>query len=186
MPDCEREEETRGFCKMHYMHFRRNDPSRLAPKPSVTDRFWARVNKTETCWLWTGAPTKNGGYGSLNIGRTPKAAHRISYEMAKGQIPEGMQIDHMCHTPLCVNPEHLRPVDHKRNQENLTGANRVSKSGIRGVFPHSCGNRWHVQVNHNGKCYNGGLFASIVDAEAAAVALRNKLFTHNDVDRIAA
>lgn len=126
-----------------------------------------------------------GGYGALNINNMPRPAHRISYEIANGPIPEGMQLDHICHTRMCVNPDHLRPVDHKRNQENLMGANRASKSGVRGVYMHACG-KWNVQVTHHGLRYNGGLHATLADAEAAAVELRNKLFTHNDIDRVAA
>jgi hypothetical protein len=76
-------------------------------------------------------------------------------------------------------------VDHKKNAENHRGALRTSKTGIRGVFKHSCGNRWHVQVRHHGHTYHGGLFVNISDAEAAAIALRNKLFTHNEFDRVA-
>jgi len=175
-------------CSMHYLRIKKYGTPTWH-RPTAEERFWASVNKTESCWLWTGAPTESGGYGVINIvraaGKQPYGAHRFSYELLVGPIEPGMQIDHICHTPLCVNPEHLRPVDHKRNQENLTGANRVSKSGVRGVYMHACG-KWNVQVTHNGQRYSGGLHSLLADAEAAAVALRNKLFTHNDIDRVAA
>lgn len=69
---------------------------------SAQELFWARVDKTESCWLWTG-PT-NGRYG--RIGRRTYA-HRVAYEIAHGSIPPGMFVMHTCDTPRCVNPEHL-------------------------------------------------------------------------------
>ena len=56
------------------------------------------------CWLWEG-PVFNNGYG--RIGCPYKAAHRLSFEVFNGPIPEGMVIRHKCDVPLCVNPEHL-------------------------------------------------------------------------------
>lgn len=71
-------------------------------------RFFARVNKTETCWLWTGS--KDGcGYGLIQIipKSRPLRAHRLSYEHHHGPIPAGLVVRHRCDVPNCVNPEHL-------------------------------------------------------------------------------
>lgn len=78
------------------------------PKPMV-DRFWAKVQKTDTCWLWTGA-LDYGGYGILwqGQGRSVRA-HRYSYELLVGPIPVGLTIDHICAVRNCVNPVHLDP-----------------------------------------------------------------------------
>lgn len=80
----------------------------------LNDRFWAKVKKTDTCWLWIGAP-KTGRYGQVNRGGKPKLAHRLSYEDAHGPIPDGMQIHHTCRVTKCVNPAHLEAVTPKGN-----------------------------------------------------------------------
>lgn len=80
----------------------------VGKRGSLTFRFWPKVNKTETCWLWT-ANKNNQGYGliySLEADRK-LLAHRVSWELANGPIPEGMCVLHQCDVPLCVNPSHL-------------------------------------------------------------------------------
>lgn len=77
------------------------------------ERFWQRVEKTEACWLWRGS---GKGYGEFRP--TPShriLAHRFSYQLLVGPIPQGLVIDHLCRVPRCVNPAHLEPVTHKVN-----------------------------------------------------------------------
>lgn len=75
---------------------------------SVDERFWAKVEKTVGCWLWSGAKTK-AGYGQINVDGVPIYAHRLSWEMNHGRkIPHGMQVCHRCDTPACVRPDHLQ------------------------------------------------------------------------------
>lgn len=76
-------------------------------------RFFSKVQKTETCWIWTRC--KREGYGTIQIDKKPVYAHRFSYELHKGPIPEGLELDHICRNPSCVNPDHLEPVTHKTN-----------------------------------------------------------------------
>jgi hypothetical protein len=149
---------------------------------SVEERFWAKVNKTEGCWNWTGC-TFPGGYGSFSISRKNQAAHRVSYEMAFGPIPDGMEIDHTCHERGCVNPNHLRLATHKQNSENRAGARADNRTGIRGVHWHSQTRRYRATVYHNKRSFHGGSFLTAEEAEAAVIALRKELFTHNDLDR---
>jgi hypothetical protein len=76
-------------------------------------RFWSHVQKTESCWLWTGA-TEGGGYGKVQI------AKRL-----RGQIPDGLELDHLCRTLTCVNPDHLEAVTHRVNV--LRGEGKAAK-----------------------------------------------------------
>lgn len=77
-------------------------------------RFWARVDKSGDCWLWTGGKSGDG-YGSLQRERKRLMAHRVAYELLVGPIPEGLVIDHLCRNTSCVNPSHLEPVTMEEN-----------------------------------------------------------------------
>ena len=78
------------------------------PQP-IAERFWAKVNKTSDCWLWTGAPQKDG-YGVLWTKDGRVMAHRFSWEMANGEsFPQEKLACHTCDVPACVNPNHIYP-----------------------------------------------------------------------------
>ena len=83
-------------------------------------RFWPKVQKTKTCWNWTGARNRTG-YGAFTDGTTLRA-HRWSYEYFVGPIPCGLVLDHLCRNRLCVNPEHMEPVTNKENIMRGVGA----------------------------------------------------------------
>ena len=76
--------------------------------PTIAKRFWARVQKTETCWLWTGQMHESG-YGLLRVatGVAMGRAHRISWELHRGAIPAGIYVCHRCDVRRCVRPDHL-------------------------------------------------------------------------------
>ena len=74
--------------------------------PMTVERFWSKVNKTESCWLWMASTVWNG-YGRFRVGSTLQRAHRISWELYNGPIPDGLSILHSCDTPACVRPDHL-------------------------------------------------------------------------------
>jgi hypothetical protein len=154
---------------------------------TAEERFWPKVDKSSDCWLWMGA-CHDYGYGRFNIGGGRIVpSHRFAYEALVGPIPIGLELDHRPTCPKnCVNPEHLRPATRKQNLENMPGARSHSKSGIRGVSQVAGSGTWCVRVSHNNVRYWGGCFAEIADAEAAAIELRNRLFTHNYLDRISA
>jgi hypothetical protein len=83
---------------------------------NTAERFWAKVNKTDTCWLWT-ASIKPEGYGQFNVGGKTKLTHRLAYELVVGEIPKGLELDHLCKIRHCVNPAHLEPVTHGENMK---------------------------------------------------------------------
>ena len=140
------------------------------------ERFWAKVDKTGECWLWTAATDR--GYGFFFNGTKMVPAHRWAYENSTGPIPEGMLIDHICHTKACVNPAHLRLATQKQNGENRRGAQANSRSGVRGVSWDDRRGHWVAQIGHHGRHIYVGSFATVAEAEAAVIAKREELFTH--------
>ena len=87
----------------------RND--QLLMNEKTVRRFWAKVQKTPDCWLWT-ASKRHKGYGAFcwynKDGKYVQGgAHRFAYQLLVGPIPTGMFVLHKCDTPACVNPEHL-------------------------------------------------------------------------------
>lgn len=81
---------------------------------TVTERFWAKVEKTDSCWLWTAATARGYGRFGVTSGVTC-LAHRWAYEALVGPIPDGLTLDHLCRTPACVRPDHLEPVTAEEN-----------------------------------------------------------------------
>ena len=79
--------------------------------PEFQKRFWAKVNKhgPDDCWEWIGRKSYDG-YGTITLNKKSLRAHRVAFVLLKGQIPEGLVLDHLCRNRSCVNPEHLQAV----------------------------------------------------------------------------
>jgi hypothetical protein len=102
----------------------------------LEERFWRFVEKTPTCWRWTGAPSSSG-YGQIKVGKGKTArlekAHRASYKLHHGDIPDGLYILHKCDNKWCVNPGHLFTGTQRDNMDDLVAKNR--EKGIVGRQP---------------------------------------------------
>lgn len=79
------------------------------------------------CWLWIHS-VNNKGYGRLLFNGTVKLAHRVSHELFKGKIPDGLIVRHICHNPLCCNPNHLLTGTAKDNADDMVKAGRHPKT----------------------------------------------------------
>lgn len=159
---------------------------------SAEDRFVSRLNKLGPvprlrpelgrCWEWMGELGK-GGYGRISVDGVRRAAHRFSWELENGPIRGGALLDHACHNSRCARPSHLRLASHKENAENRTGPSSNGTTGFLGVTYSKSRGCYEGRVGHNGKRLFAGYHET---AEAASVAvrdLRERLFTHNDLDR---
>ncbi len=95
---------------------------------TLVQRFWEKVQKTDGCWIWTGATTQ--GYGVIRAEGPSRAmirAPRLSYEIHVGPIPKGKHILHHCDNPPCTNPEHLFVGTSKDNAEDMVRKGRSTK-----------------------------------------------------------
>jgi hypothetical protein len=90
---------------------------------AIEYRLWSRVRDDENgCWTWTGCTDPNG-YGAIYWrGRTWKV-HRVAWTLCRGEIPEGLTVDHLCRNRGCVNPNHFELVPLKVNQSRQISNN---------------------------------------------------------------
>jgi hypothetical protein len=164
----------KGWCRSHYMRWwRYGDP--LTPLKfirglSVADRFWSKVDRSGECWIWTGSLV-GGGYGMYSISQNEhQIAHRFAWESVNGPIPEGLELDHTCHSRdaacvggeaclhrRCVRPAHLEPVTPAENNRR-TMPYRVVKT--------NCRNGHEFIPQNTGRDQNGHRYCRTCSAEA--------------------
>lgn len=124
---CDQASRARGWCMKHYLRWwHHGDPHHVDyVRGDDEARFWSHVDRPDdptACWVWTGALTPEG-YAQMRTGHE-HSGHRFAYRHFVGPIPDGLTLDHACHTAdvecsggttcahrRCVNPAHLVPVD---------------------------------------------------------------------------
>lgn len=125
----------RGWCHTHYRRWQRhgNPLGQFRERPpagsTLAEQFaWYRPGKpsADECWDWEGS-TDAGGYGQIGRDGTMLKAHRVSYELHVGPIPEGAWLLHSCDRPICVNPNHLRSGNARDNTNDALSRDRIRK-----------------------------------------------------------
>lgn len=172
---CDKPASSRGWCHTHYTRwYRHGDPNVRLCAASPEETFRKYTEWSGNCLIWTGYKNNNG-YGVMSIDGVVKYAHRYAWERTSGNIPNGKSVDHICHTPACVNKKHLRLSSHTQNMWNLSGpATNNQSSGVRNVY--RSGNRWRVQVKKNGILNWFGTYATVEEAAVVAEQARLELF----------
>lgn len=173
---CGKKRTLRGWCNPHYRRWLAHGD------PLVTRRFLdpvealaARTRVEGDCLVWTGA-LNEAGYGVLSIGGRMQRAHRFAWQQASGEIPDGLQIDHICHNKACVKVEHLRVATHSQNQQHLSGPRSHNRSGVRNVFWCKREKCWVVELTKDGQSRRYGYFDCLDEASVVAETARQELF----------
>lgn len=149
----------------------------------VAERFWYYVNKEQQCWLWTGTNSgRKWPYGSIREYVEGKwkftKAHRVSWELHYGQIPEGSWVLHKCDNTLCVRPDHLFLGSPKDNTTDMIQKGRGKFGGGKG----SKQNRKKQLVSNS--CLECGKVRMVYPSEAGKYCSR-KCYYLNNVGKIA-
>ena len=123
LPDCNRPRKVGYYCNQCYRAVRGQYAAR-----TTVERFWEKVTKTETCWLWTGGHTRES-YPQFWDGKRV-LAHRWAYQQFVGPIPPGLHLDHVrergCTSTLCVRLSHLEPVTPRENTMRSNGITAIN------------------------------------------------------------
>lgn len=134
----------------------------------VKKRFLSKIEKTDKCWIWKGYIEKSG-YGRLSINDNPWWAHRCSFYIYNGYIPEnGMVVDHKCRNRKCVNPKHLREVSQRQNCLE----NSMSRSYLNSLKTHCPKGHEYTKENTKIKYRNNGKMRFCI--ECSRIYARNK------------
>jgi hypothetical protein len=104
---------------------------------TLPEQFLSLVDKTPCCWIWRGNWSARG-YGYLYRNGSFYRAYRVAFRLFVGDVPAGLELDHLCRLPLCVNPEHLEPVTRQENLRREAEARRRRHSVQPSSVPTAC------------------------------------------------
>lgn len=123
--NCDDPAKARGWCSKHWTRWwKHDDPNTtyLIRGGDVLDRLANKFTVGDGCWEWTAKAKAKFGYGQItdDDGRS-KVAYKVLYRIMVGDVPEGMELDHVCKNVLCIRPDHLEPVTHRENMRRGNG-----------------------------------------------------------------
>jgi len=123
--NCDLPVRKKNMCGTHYHRIRRNGTTERInlSLASLPERFWCKVDKTDSCWLWT-ASDDGRGYGKINFQRKTRKATHIVWFLTFGKFPDH-DLLHSCDNSRCVNPAHLHEGSHKMNMREASERNRL-------------------------------------------------------------
>lgn len=182
VPECEAEAVILKFCNRHYLrNLRYGSPTGGGRDryrtPEETFNEFTMFEPNTGCLLWLAGTTTTYGYGIISDGNGgQETAHRYAWTREFGAPRKGSHIDHICHTPACVNTEHLREVTPAQNVRNRSGLDRNNTSGYRNVSWSIQKERWRVTLKKDGKTYSFGTYEDIEEAAKVAKKARKDLF----------
>lgn len=174
LSECKNKHVARGYCAKHYQRwYFHGDPNYLLREP-VRYTLEESVTREGGCLIWLGTKDEDG-YGRIQVDGKTYSVHRYSWSQVNGPIPHGMYIDHICHNPSCVDPDHLRPVTPGQNSSNRKGSAVTSKTGVRNVYQNPSG-RYRVSIRKNGQPLQFGVFDTLEEAAKVAKVKRREVF----------
>lgn len=177
---CNSESRAKGMCQKHYRRNKKHGMTSQIKKSRgpLKDRFWSYVEKKSEheCWEWNGCIGKNGYGRTHENGRPDLRAHRVSYEITKGDIPNGLIVMHTCDNRKCVNPDHLVLGTHKENMHDMISKGRDVHNGLKGEH-HSRAKLTENQVldiraNNTSKCSDLAVLYCVSSATISAIRNR--------------
>ena len=185
-PGCTRESYRIGYCTTHRNRFRQGKDMDAPFRSSITPEqyFWMKVEKKSAsqCWEWTAAKSDDG-YANFWYKNKWLRASRVLYTWTYGAIPPGMQVDHTCVNPGCVNPNHLRLATNAMNGQNRGGPYANNTSGFRGVSWNKSSQKWAAYATLNYKRTYIGYFDSKEEAAQAVTEWRRKNMPYSAMDQ---
>lgn len=138
-------------------------------------RFWSKVDKSGTCWLWTGGQYGDG-YGKFSTDGVFVAAHRFAWDVTHGwPVPADLTIDHLCRVRLCVNPSHMEVVTRGENSRRgggsaIAAANARARTHCKHGHAFTPENTYRDPKHGNRGCRTCRIAAARTHRKAAAVS----------------